>query len=63
MADWDEEVAMDAPAGEEEMIPPTANMPEIHLFGKWSCEDVQVPDISLQVGRELAGRSIGDGCS
>ena len=23
-------------------------MPEIHLFGKWSCEDVQVHDISLQ---------------
>ena len=25
-----------------------ADMPEIHLFGKWSCEDVQVHDISLQ---------------
>merc|ERR1712050_155857 len=25
-----------------------AEIPEIKLFGKWSCEDVQVPDMSLQ---------------
>lgn len=25
-----------------------AELPEIKLFGKWSCEDVQVPDMSLQ---------------
>jgi len=50
MADWDEEVANvdGGGGGEMEMAPPTADMPEIHLFGKWSCEDVQVPDISLQ---------------
>ena len=23
-------------------------MAEVKLFGKWSCEDVQVPDMSLQ---------------
>ena len=50
MADWDDEAAAAPVAVEEEMAPPTADMPEIHLFGKWSCEDVQVPDISLQVG-------------
>merc|ERR1711925_32792 len=25
-----------------------AELPEVKLFGKWSCEDVQVPDMSLQ---------------
>ena len=50
MADWDDEAAAAGPvAVEEDMVPPTADMPEVHLFGKWSCEDVQVPDISLQV--------------
>merc|ERR1711963_1114279 len=47
MADWDDE-AEAATAAVEDMVPPTADMPEVHLFGKWSCEDVQVPDISLQ---------------
>lgn len=26
-----------------------AELPEIKLFGRWSCDDVQVNDISLQV--------------
>merc|ERR1712053_43616 len=29
-------------------VEPEADLPEIKLFGKWSCEDVQVPDMSLQ---------------
>jgi len=27
-----------------------AELPEIKLFGRWSCDDVQVSDMSLQVG-------------
>ena len=30
-------------------IAPTAELPEIKLFGRWSCDDVQVSDMSLQV--------------
>ena len=39
MADWDDEAAAAPVAVEEDMVPPTADMPEIHLFGKWSVED------------------------
>jgi len=45
--DWaDEEVPMDN-IGEQ---PTTmmAELPEVKLFGKWPCEDVQVSDMSLQ---------------
>ncbi|KAI8429752.1 hypothetical protein MSG28_000301, partial [Choristoneura fumiferana] len=28
--------------------PPAADIPEIKLFGRWSCYDVQVSDMSLQ---------------
>lgn len=31
-----------------EGVAPTAELPEIKLFGRWSCDDVQVSDISLQ---------------
>ncbi len=38
---------------EEAMVvaapPPPAELPEIKLFGRWSCDDVQISDISLQV--------------
>jgi small subunit ribosomal protein S5e len=27
----------------------TSDLPDIKLFGKWNCDDVQVSDISLQV--------------
>lgn len=36
MADW-------------ETVPVGAESPEIKLFGKWSTDDVQINDISLQV--------------
>lgn len=38
----------DSPMG---AVPPPqiAELPEIKLFGRWSCDDVQVNDISLQV--------------
>jgi small subunit ribosomal protein S5e len=29
--------------------PPMAELPEIKLFGRWSCDDVQISDMSLQV--------------
>ena len=38
----DETVAVAAP-------PPPAELPEIKLFGRWSCDEVQLSDISLQV--------------
>jgi hypothetical protein len=38
----DETVAVAAP-------PPPAELPEIKLFGKWSCDEVQISDMSLQV--------------
>lgn len=28
-----------------------AELPEIKLFGRWSCDDVQVNDMSLQVNK------------
>uniref|UniRef100_A0A3Q2EK62 Ribosomal protein S5 n=1 Tax=Cyprinodon variegatus TaxID=28743 RepID=A0A3Q2EK62_CYPVA len=35
---------------EWETAPAVAETPEIKLFGKWSTDDVQINDISLQVG-------------
>ena len=42
--DWSNEPAMEelAPA------PVIAEIPAVKLFGKWDCDDVQVPDMSLQ---------------
>lgn len=34
---------------EWETAPAVAETPEIKLFGKWSTDDVQINDISLQV--------------
>lgn len=32
------------------VLPPRiAELPEIKLFGRWNCDDVQVNDMSLQV--------------
>jgi small subunit ribosomal protein S5e len=44
---WEETPA----AGFVEQIPVVqqAELPDIKLFGKWSCDDVQVSDMSLQV--------------
>ena len=41
--DWSNE-----PVEELAVAPVIAEIPEVKLFGKWSCEDVQVPDMSLQ---------------
>jgi len=40
--DWDQEMAEEVPA------PVEAVMADVKLFGKWSTEEVQVGDISLQ---------------
>ena len=47
--DWNEddtEVAAPVSAGLVEVA--AADLPEIQLFGKWSCEEVNVSDMSLQ---------------
>lgn len=43
---WDESGAMDT--GESALVAQPAELPEIKLFGRWSCDDVQVNDMSLQ---------------
>lgn len=45
------EVAVDA---EEEVITrAAAELPEIKLFGRWSCDDVNVKDMSLSVSNNV----------
>lgn len=38
-------------AAQYETVAPvvTAELPDIKLFGRWSCDEVQVSDMSLQV--------------
>lgn len=43
---WDEDAAVGAT---DLAAAQTAEMPEVKLFGRWSCDDVQVSDMSLQV--------------
>ena len=44
---WDEEeTGAGAVSGN---APVVAEMPEVKLFGKWSCDDVNIADMSLQV--------------
>lgn len=31
------------------LVPRAAELPEIKLFGRWPCDEVQVGDMSLQV--------------
>ena len=52
--DWDEEVA--APVSGDVDIAATADLPEIKLFGRWSCDEVNVSDMSLQVSKLNAWR-------
>lgn len=44
----------------ETATPAMAETPDIKLFGKWSTDDVQINDISLQV-KELGGLGFGLG--
>ena len=47
--DWAEEVETAAGVTAAADIVATDEMPEIKLFGKWSCDEVNVSDMSLQV--------------
>jgi len=44
--DWGDEP--EAVVGDAGAVP-VADLPEILLFGKWSCDEVNVSDMSLQV--------------
>ena len=43
---WEEETPAAASAAPATVV---QELPEIKLFGKWSCDDVEVVDMSLQV--------------
>jgi len=45
-----EEEALPAESEATLTVAQPAELPEIKLFGRWSCDDVQVSDMSLQVG-------------
>lgn len=47
----DEDQAVDVPisVADPAVAIQSAELPDIKLFGKWSCDDVQVSDMSLQV--------------
>lgn len=50
MVEMDYDNNFDSPAGVEHApVAQPAELPEIKLFGRWSCDDVQVSDMSLQV--------------
>lgn len=36
----------------------TAELPDIKLFGRWSCDEVQVSDMSLQVSTQLIAQKL-----
>lgn len=44
--DWDMSNAVETNAAPVQV---TAELPEVKLFGRWSCDDVEVSDMSLQV--------------
>ena len=59
--DWDEEVAeATAPSVGVEVL--SSDLPEIKLFGKWSCDEVNVSDMSLQVIFGLKDLSFSNCC-
>ena len=45
---WADEVEQSGP----EPVSILAELPDIKLFGKWSCEDVNVSDMSVQVRKK-----------
>lgn len=46
--DWDVEIVKDSAPAQV-----SAELPEVKLFGRWSCEDVEVSDMSLQVRQTI----------
>lgn len=47
----------------ETAAPAVAETPDIKLFGKWSTDDVQINDISLQVSGAGGGASARGGAA
>lgn len=64
--DFEEVAAPDVEAEETGFaVADTMDTPDIKLFGKWSTDDVQIPDITLQVcypteSRDSAAHTNGD---
>uniref|UniRef100_A0A3B3ZG81 Small ribosomal subunit protein uS7 n=1 Tax=Periophthalmus magnuspinnatus TaxID=409849 RepID=A0A3B3ZG81_9GOBI len=48
-SEQDDDINVNFPVADWETAPAVAETPEIKLFGKWSTDDVQINDISLQV--------------
>ncbi len=51
--DWGEDSADQAAVAAAATTAIVAELPEIKLFGKWSCEEVNISDMSLQVRERL----------
>lgn len=51
MADIEEN--FDEPMGNMNTAAAIAVLPDIKLFGRWSCDDVQVDEMSLQVNIQI----------
>ena len=47
--DWVDDEPVPVSGGLAAPVPTLAELPEIKLFGKWSCEEVNISDMSLQV--------------
>uniref|UniRef100_A0A3B3ZG92 Small ribosomal subunit protein uS7 domain-containing protein n=1 Tax=Periophthalmus magnuspinnatus TaxID=409849 RepID=A0A3B3ZG92_9GOBI len=47
-SEQDDDINVNFPVADWETAPAVAETPEIKLFGKWSTDDVQINDISLQ---------------
>lgn len=46
--EWDIDIVKDSAPAQV-----SAELPEVKLFGRWSCEDVEVSDMSLQVQQSI----------
>lgn len=49
IVDAGEEVAEEVEAAEEDEFVPTTGATDVKLFGKWSFDDIEVSDLSLEV--------------
>lgn len=49
IVDAGEEVAEEVAVEEEDFVP-TSGATEVKLFGKWSFDDIEISDLSLEVG-------------
>lgn len=49
--DWGDVGDVAAMMAESAATQVAADLPEVKLFGRWSCDDVEVSDMSLQVSQ------------